>query len=99
MTKYRCVVRVRTSAWSDKNGVHVKRELRTMRHHSNCDFLQEEAGNIGALEAIQSIVNLHQCDDGLYEVIAFNLRRDWETGYLEDYDLKLVPFTQPPPAA
>ena len=40
----------------------------------------------------ESIINLYECDDGIYEVIMCNLSHDWETGYLDDWDLKLIPY-------
>lgn len=47
---------------------------------------------ISADELLAQIVNLNQCSDGLYSVETTNIRIDWETGYADDWDLKLMAF-------
>lgn len=41
---------------------------------------------------MNSIINLDECGDGLYEVVVCNETHDWESGYVDGYDLKLIPF-------
>ena len=99
-TLFRTVVRLRSSAWSDGRGLHTKRSLTFMRRHSfGLNILAEESDAAGAECALGSLVNLNQCSDGLYEIVVVNQSRDWETGIVDSYDLKLVPFNPPPPAA
>lgn len=90
---WRCVVRLSTSAWSDKRGLHFKQSLTYLRRKS-CGWnpLEDEADGAGALRAYEAIINLAECKDGLYEVFTCNHSRDWETGIFDGYDLKLVPF-------
>jgi len=38
------------------------------------------------------IVNLHEVNDGLYVLQTCNETKDYETGVIDDYDLKLVPY-------
>ena len=57
--------------------------------------LEENAANIGAKGVLEKIVNLAECEDGLYEVVTCNPSTDWETGYIDDYDYELVPFSSP----
>ena len=38
-----------------------------------------------------AILNIDACSDGLYELIPINQSRDWETGIIDDWDLKLLP--------
>lgn len=88
----KCVIRLKTSCWSDNNGVYKKRSLTFLKRKSvGWNALQEDANAIGAEEAIAAIANLDNCADGVYEVIVCNLSRDWETGYVDGYDLKLIP--------
>jgi hypothetical protein len=90
----RCVVRVQTSAWGDKRGVHIKKSLTYLRRQCiGFNVLEEDVSAIGAEDVVSRIINLDKCKDGMYQVVACNERRDWETGYVDDYDLKLVPFS------
>ncbi len=89
----RCIVRLRTSSWRTRNGLHLKKDITFMRRMSSgCQILDEDANNIGAGEVLERVVNLSECEDGLYEVRVVNTRTDWETGYVDDYDYELVPF-------
>ena len=35
-------------------------------------------------------LNLDECEDGVYGVVTCNEIRNWETGYIEEYDYMLV---------
>lgn len=56
------------------------------------NVLEEDAQAVSAEQAISGIVNLSECEDGIYEAVVCNVSRDWETGYVDDWDYKLVPF-------
>lgn len=87
------VVRLSTSAWSDDRGVYLRKSLTTLkRKSSGYQILTEDVNNISPLEVIENIVNLNDCVDGIYKVEICNVSTDWETGYVESYDYKLVPF-------
>ena len=89
----RCVIRLKTSCWADKNGVYKKRSLTFLKRKSiGWNVLKDDVDNIGAEEAILAIENLDHSPDGIYEVVVCNLSRDWETGYVDNYDLKLIPY-------
>jgi hypothetical protein len=47
---------------------------------------------VGADEVMPRIVNLDEVEDGLYRVITINERLNWETGYADSYDYRLVPI-------
>lgn len=86
------VVRVKTSWWKDERGLHYRKDILTMKGlSSGYQILQEDSSNIGAYEVGEKI-DFQNCSDGLYEVIITNQTYDWETGYLDDYDYKLVPY-------
>lgn len=94
--KCRCIVRLKTSFWKSERGLHTRQDITFMRKLSlEYQVLEEDAANIGAKEVLEKIVNLAECEDGLYEAITCNPYTDWETGYLDDYDYKLVPFSSP----
>lgn len=88
------VVRLSTSRWSDKRGIHSRRSLLFMRRKSaGYQLLEEDARMLGEDEVVSNIINLDECGDGLYIVTTCNEHTDWESGILEDYDYKLIPFT------
>lgn len=89
----RCVVRLRTTAWADSKGLHIKRSLTYLRRQCvGFNMLQEEESAVGAEQAVASITNLDQCKDGIYEVVVCDVSRDWETGYVDGWNYKLVPI-------
>jgi len=87
------IVRVRSSYWHDNKGIYSKKEIKRLSRKSiGPDFLVEEASNVGASETFPLIINLHECEDGIYEVITVNITRDYETGYADGWDFKLIPY-------
>ena len=90
----RCIVRIRTSCWSDARGLHVKKDI-TFQHRlsTGMHLIQEDVGAIGADEVVSRIVDLDKYDHGFYEVVACNIKRDWESGCVDEYDYKLIPYS------
>jgi hypothetical protein len=88
----RCIVRLKTSAWTDKRGVYLKKSITYLRRLSKgYMILKEDAENICA-EVIEGITNLDECEDGIYEIVTCNESYDWEMGYVDNYDYMLVTF-------
>lgn len=82
-----------TSAWSDWRGLHIKKSLSYLRRRCRgYNVLEDELSMMGPLDMLERIPELATAADGVYEVVAYNFHRDWETGIIEDYDLKLVPW-------
>lgn len=89
----RCVVRLTTSAWKSKRGVHLQQSLLVLARKSvGFNILMEDADNIDPIDLMSKIVNLSECKDGIYTLETCNETRDWETGHIDDYDYKLIPF-------
>ena len=87
----RCTVRVKTAAWADKRGLHTKKSLTFLRRRcEGFNVLDEDASAIGAEEVLLRILNLDEVEDGIYEVVVCNESHDYETGYVDDYDYRLV---------
>lgn len=87
------VVRLTTNCWRDKRGLHIRRSLTTLkRQSSGYQILEEDCSMIGADEVVRQIVNLDECEDGVYLVVTCNESKDWETGFIDSYDYKLLPF-------
>ena len=89
--KNKCVVRVTTTMWTDKRGLHTKKSLTFLRRQcEGFNVLEEDASAAGVEEVLPRILNLDECEDGVYEVATCNESRDWESGYVDDYDYRLV---------
>ena len=93
----RCVVRLSTSCWHDKNGVYLKRSLTFLKRQcQGFNILYEDSGMVGTSDVIERIVNLNECEDGVYQVNICNEFAAWETpNIIEDYDYELIPYTEP----
>ena len=90
-----CMVRVKTSMWSDARGAYIKKSLMFLRRKcKGFNVLEEDISAVGAEDVLPRIMNLSECGDGIYRLITCNESRDWETGYIDDYDYKLLP--EPP---
>jgi len=89
----RCVVRVTTTTWADKRGLHQKKSLLFLRRQcEGFNVLEEDVSVIGAEDVLPRILNLDKCEDGIYKVVTCNISRDYETGYVDDYDYRLEKF-------
>lgn len=93
MNESTCVVKLSTSAWQDKRGIHVKRSLTIVRRKSGTfPILEQDASDSGVAETVGRIINLDDAEDGLYVVSTCNEHRDWEGGFIDDYDYRLDPI-------
>ena len=90
----RCVVKLTTTHWKDANGVYTKKSLKYLKRKCvGFNIIDEDATNGGPEFIFPKIVNLHECQDGVYEVITCNEFSCWETpSIIEDYDYKLIPI-------
>lgn len=96
--EFRYVVRLTTSCWHDSKGCYLKKSIVVQRRKSKgYDILWEECSNVGADEVLAMIENLFEVKDGLYNLIFCNESRDWETGIVDDYDLRLTPYKEESP--
>ena len=88
------VVRLNTSGWVDnREAIHFKRSLSVLKRKSrHYDWFLEDLCE--SEYSIDRIINLSDCKDGIYEVITVNEHRDWESGYIEEYDFELVPYVE-----
>lgn len=94
--EHREIVRLKTSYWmNDKRVLSMKKELIPVKRKSfGFQILPEDVANIGADLVCKGIVNLDTAEDGIYEVGLTNISRDWETGYLDDWNYILNPYKE-----
>jgi hypothetical protein len=86
------IVRIKTEYYFSSGAAVLKKTIRTLKRKSDYDIVSEECLYAGEEIFFKSIVNLDECKDGVYKVIFTNIYRDWESGIIEDYDLKLIPY-------
>lgn len=87
------VVRLLTDCYATRRGLFRRRSLIYLRHQCHgYDFIEEDVLNIGANEVIPRITNLDETKDGIYQIVTCNERRDYETGFIEDYDYQLIHY-------
>lgn len=90
----RTVVRISTSFWSSNGTLNVKKSIRLLVKKSNGDHLIfEDASCVGAESALKSITNLDSVEDGVYEIVVRVLGRDFESGYPDDWEYVLYPYS------
>jgi hypothetical protein len=90
--KDRTIVRLTTTFWHDQKGAYCKKGLTVLKRKSfGENVLLEECSNAGS-DMLGKIINFWESRDGVYEIIVCNVSRDWETGYVDGWELKLVPF-------
>ena len=93
--KHQEIVKLVTSYWNDSRGLRMRKDIIYLRrrctHGSN---LETDADNCGAQETLGRIVNLDECEDGVYEVVVCNVSTDFETGYADDWNCRLVPVKE-----
>ena len=91
----RTIVRLRTTAFRTARGIQWRKTLDKLKKPSIgfSPFFDDEIGAVGDLDAVLRITNLTSVPDGIYELAVTNISRDWETGYADDWDYTLYPFT------
>jgi hypothetical protein len=86
----RMVVRVSTTMWQDRKGLHIRKDLTFLRRQCvGHNVLADDLDNGGAECIYPRIRNLDTAKDGVYEVVMYNFQRDWESGLVEDWDYRL----------
>lgn len=92
--KLKCVVRVQTESYKRGNTYFYGKSLRVIKGKTTYDLIHEEAQAIGLQDALENILNLNELENGLYEFVIANRCYDVESGYLDDWDWRLVPYKE-----
>lgn len=87
----KCTVRLTTSYYSRGDSYVYQRNIRVLKKETTFDLLAEETSAVGVDEALQNILNLNECEDGVYHLVVCNELRDIETGYIDDWNFELIP--------
>lgn len=93
--KDKCVVRLRTTAYSNKKGVYLTKNLTYLKRKCvGFNILEEDVYDLPTTELIEHIVNFNTTGDGVYEVVMCNIITCWETGAMDGWDYMLVPYKE-----
>lgn len=87
-----CVVRMGTEAFKRGDTYFYGRTIRVIKKKTEVDYLHEDCQNVGIQEAIENILNIHIVKDGIYQLVFCNVSKDCETGYIDDFNFKLLPY-------
>jgi len=49
---------------------------------------------INCADPVINSLNIDNLADGVYEIIVCNVSKDYETGIIDDWDLKLIPLKE-----
>lgn len=89
------VVRLKSTQYQSKRGMESRRTLNFLKRKCRgFNFLQNDVVEVGAEDVMRAITNLNTSDDGVYRVVICNEHRDWETGLIEDWEYKLIPYEE-----
>lgn len=90
------VVRVKTTYWSDNRGMYSKKAVTYLKRKSG-DYnpLLEDCSAMGAMDTFPLILNLDQCEDGLYSVIGSWINTtSWDGDPDGYYEYELIPYVE-----
>lgn len=91
----RCVVRLKTTVYSDRRGLHLKKSITYQKRKSKgYNFLYADAQDNGSADTIDLIDNIMDVPDGLYEVKVTDEIRAYESNEVVDYRYKLTPYVE-----
>lgn len=90
-----CVVKITTYYYSTNRGLRIQKTIDILKKKcKGINVLTEDLSAIGAQEVAENIININEVRDGVYKVVTCNEHRDWETGDIDEYQYKLIPFTE-----
>lgn len=87
------IIKIETSWYNNSRGLYTKKAITYLRRQTKgYHILEEDCRNSSSQDVITRIVNLDECEDGIYKVITCNEILDRETGYVDDYNYRLIPY-------
>jgi len=91
------VYRANVSHCQTKTGVLFAVRLQEMKRLScpGCEYCSWLDECLGEISLDWGITNIVEVEDGkLYTITVCNVQRDWESGMVDDWDLKLVEYKE-----
>lgn len=90
-----CIVKIKTEAFKRGDSYFYGKSIRVIKRLTTFDLLSEESGMIGIQEALENILNINETlKNGYYELVVCHKSFDIESGYLDDWNFKLIPYIE-----
>lgn len=94
VSESKCIVKVQTEAYKRGDTYFYGKSIRVLQKLTTYDVLRDECDNVGICDGLENILNLNSVKDGKYYLQPINISKDIETGYIDDWDFKLIPFDE-----
>jgi hypothetical protein len=85
------IVSIKTEYYKRGKRFYASKVITPISSLSKGRTLTDEVSDCGP-EVIDQITNLYEVPDGYYQVVLSNVSKDYETGYIDDYDFTLIPY-------
>ena len=87
------VIRLSTEFYQSGSKYIIKKVITPLkRKSSGYNLVVDGSYDVGVEEVLSNIINIDDCDDGIYEVVTTNISRDFWTGEIDDYQYKLIEY-------
>ena len=84
------IVLLSTAMYQKGNKLVYSKELSLLKRKSNewleWDYITQD------IEDLDLITNLFTVNDGIYQIVMTNAWKDYETGVIDNWDYKLIPY-------
>jgi hypothetical protein len=84
----RCVVRLKTSYYGSNDSLTMKKEIRVLKRRSDINISDL------CMESLEEIDNLHDVDDGVYELVVIGSKDYYGEYDISHYELKVFEGTK-----
>lgn len=91
MSDRKLIIRLSTNEFRQGDRIVFQKSIRPLKSVSDLELSDLFDGD----DLFDQIENIDCCEDGIYELKAVNISTDWQTGYVDDWDLKLLPYEPP----
>ena len=87
------VIRLSTQYYKSGSKYIIKKSITPLkRKSSGYNLIVDASYDVGVEEVLLNIINIDDCEDGLYEVVTTNISRDYWTGEIDEYQYKLIEY-------
>ncbi len=87
------IVRVSTHIFQTDRGLSCRKDINFLQRKCiGFNFVKEDISIMDAYTVYEAIINIDEVEDGIYEMIICNEQKDWETGYIDSWDYKLISY-------
>lgn len=89
------VIRLSTEYYQSGSKYNIKKVITPIkRKSSGYNLIVDGSYDVGIEEVLSNIINIDECEDGIYVVDTTNISRDYWTGEIDDYQYKLIEYSE-----